>query len=364
MLFMSVYSVSGKGFLFYNRNQKEKGEDAMSVVDNIRFTFLYIEFYSMGKTWVYPETYIPYNIFRYVSKGKAVFCIDDEVVTVEENQIVYIPSGCRMSCHVLSESFEFYSIRFTTSVFYEGEDVLKEYYGIPRVQENQGEDMYFKEIYQWVKKESAVKKCFVRGYLDLLIGSLAMRGSMERAGRENFLEQKETKELQHKEIKKKEQIDPRIQMVADWIAVILNEHNRLPENHFPAVSLRYCLRSVCSSYTIPFLFPCFFSVLIRSKAERRLKFPDEIICILIAALISNVINIIIAYQQSSGRRSKANFPYIFHGRFSHIDLKQAAESLFAKLRHFRHFLSILKKLPGNDFPAIYCVHLVSQQSIV
>jgi AraC-like DNA-binding protein len=216
---MSVYSVSGKGFLFYNRNQKEKGEDAMSVVDNIRFTFLYIEFYSMGKTWVYPETYIPYNIFRYVSKGKAVFCIDDEVVTVEENQIVYIPSGCRMSCHVLSESFEFYSIRFTTSVFYEGEDVLKEYYGIPRVQENQGEDMYFKEIYQWVKKESAVKKCFVRGYLDLLIGSLAMRGSMERAGRENFLEQKETKELQHKEIKKKEQIDPRIQMVADYIVL-------------------------------------------------------------------------------------------------------------------------------------------------
>lgn len=219
MLFMSVYSVSGKGFLFYNRNQKEKGEDAMSVVDNIRFTFLYIEFYSMGKTWVYPETYIPYNIFRYVSKGKAVFCIDDEVVTVEENQIVYIPSGCRMSCHVLSEFFEFYSIRFTTSVFYEGEDVLKEYYGIPRVQENQGEDMYFKEIYQWVKKESAVKKCFVRGYLDLLIGSLAMRGSMERAGRENFLEQKETKELQHKEIKKKEQIDPRIQMVADYIVL-------------------------------------------------------------------------------------------------------------------------------------------------
>ncbi len=191
----------------------------MSVVDNIRFTFLYIEFYSMGKTWVYPETYIPYNIFRYVSKGKAVFCIDDEVVTVEENQIVYIPSGCRMSCHVLSESFEFYSIRFTTSVFYEGEDVLKEYYGIPRVQENQGEDMYFKEIYQWVKKESAVKKCFVRGYLDLLIGSLAMRGSMESAGRENFLEQKETKELQHKEIKKKEQIDPRIQMVADYIVL-------------------------------------------------------------------------------------------------------------------------------------------------
>ncbi len=191
----------------------------MSVIDNIRFTFLYIEFYSMGKTWVYPETYVPYNIFRYVVKGKAEFCIDDEVVPVEENQIVYIPSGCRMSCQVLSESFEFYSIRFTTSVFYEGEDVLKEYYGIPRVQENQGEDQYFKEIYQWVKKESSVKKCIERGYLDLLIGSLAMRGGKENAGLGDCGAKKEKKTLQYKEVKKKEQVDPRIQMVADYIVL-------------------------------------------------------------------------------------------------------------------------------------------------
>lgn len=143
----------------------------MSVIDNIRLTFLYIEFYSMGKTWVYPESYIPYNIFRYIVKGKAEFCIDGEEIIVKENQIVYIPQGCRMSCRALSESFEFYSLRFTTSVFYEGEDVLKEYYGIPRIIENEGEDYYFKEICKWVKKDSWVKKCFVRGYLDLLIGS-------------------------------------------------------------------------------------------------------------------------------------------------------------------------------------------------
>ena len=142
----------------------------MSVIDNIRLTFLYIEFYSMGKTWVYPESYIPYNIFRYIVKGKAEFCIDGEEIIVKENQIVYIPQGCRMSCRALSESFEFYSLRFTTSVFYEGEDVLKEYYGIPRIIENEGEDYYFKEICKWVKKDSWVKKCFVRGYLDLLIG--------------------------------------------------------------------------------------------------------------------------------------------------------------------------------------------------
>lgn len=73
---------------------------------------------------------IPYSIFRYIEKGKAELCIDGEEIIVEENQIVYIPQGCKMSCRALSESFEFYSIRFTTSVFYEGEDMLLECYGI------------------------------------------------------------------------------------------------------------------------------------------------------------------------------------------------------------------------------------------
>lgn len=189
----------------------------MSVIDNIRFAFLYIEFYSMGKTWVYPESVTPYSIFRYIVKGKAEFCIDDKVFIVKENQIVYIPQGSKMSCSVLSESFEFYSIRFTTSVFYEGEDVLTEYYGIPRVVENEGEDIFFKEIYKWVKKDAMVKNCFVRGCLDLLIGSLAMRGNKVDKNTGDFLKSIEEKTLNHKTAKKNDQVDPRIYMVANYI---------------------------------------------------------------------------------------------------------------------------------------------------
>ena len=189
----------------------------MSVVDNIRFTFLYIEFYSMGRTWVYPESVIPYSIFRYIEKGKAELCIDGEEIIVEENQIVYIPQGCKMSCRALGESFEFYSLRFTTSVFYEGEDMLAEYYGIPRVSVNEVEDVYFKEIYKWVKKDSMVKKCFVRGNLDLLIGSLAMHGNKVDKVTGDFVETIEEKSLRDRNSKKNEQIDPRIYIVADYI---------------------------------------------------------------------------------------------------------------------------------------------------
>ena len=189
----------------------------MSVIDNIRLTFLYIEFYSMGKTWVYPESYIPYNIFRYIVKGKAEFCIDGEEIIVKENQIVYIPQGCGMSCRALSESFEFYSLRFTTSVFYEGEDVLKEYYGIPRIIENEGEDYYFKEICKWVKKDSWVKKCFVRGYLDLLIGTLSMRVNKFDKNTGKVTEKNENPVL--KIAKRKEQIDSRVQLVADYVVL-------------------------------------------------------------------------------------------------------------------------------------------------
>lgn len=174
----------------------------------------------MGKTWVYPESVIPYNIFRYIVKGKAEFCIDQEEFQVEENQIVYIPSGCRMTCHALSDQFEFYSIRFTTSVFYEGEDVLKEYFGIPRVMENVGEDFFFKEIYKWVRTEYHAKNYFVRGYLDLLIGSLAMRGRSGQIENENpKSEEKDIEKARKRAIKSSKQIDPRVQMVADYVVL-------------------------------------------------------------------------------------------------------------------------------------------------
>ncbi|ASJ22811.1 hypothetical protein BHAMNSH16_10360 [Brachyspira hampsonii] len=147
----------------------------MSLIDNIKFSFLYIDLYSMGKNWEFPQSIIPYNILRYIVKGEALFYINDETVKVKENQIVYIPKGCNMSCKSISDTFDFFSVRFTTLVSSEVYDILGKIYGIPRILDNNGEDVYFREMYKWLHEKTIAKKCFIQGNLNLLIGSLSIR---------------------------------------------------------------------------------------------------------------------------------------------------------------------------------------------
>ena len=55
-----------------------------SFMNTIRFNFLYIDKYSFGRTWIYPESAIPYNMLRYVIDGSAEFMVDDESVIVKK----------------------------------------------------------------------------------------------------------------------------------------------------------------------------------------------------------------------------------------------------------------------------------------
>ena len=193
---------------------------SLSVSDNIRFVFLYADCYSMGSTWVYPESRIPYSMFRYIARGKAEFRMNGEPVVVKEGQIVYIPCGCTLFCQTLSQPFEFFSVRFTTSVFYDREDLLKDYYRIAKVSENQGEDVYFKEIYRCAKTAHPAKKCFLRGYLELLIGSLSFREeAMVPRMLEIQAEHYDLEEIRRREKALRRTVDPRIQIVADYVSL-------------------------------------------------------------------------------------------------------------------------------------------------
>ena len=213
-----------------------------SAIDNIHFHFLYIDRYSFGRNWIFPETNTPYCMLRYIESGTATFHINNHEFAVKKDQIVYIPKGVPLACYSTSSHFSFTSIRFTTSVFFEGGDLLEEYYHLPQIMEGKGESLYFDEMYNWVKKDSPAKMFFVRGYLELLIASLiAKNNPVETAdnavlpfeeGTEEKLSSKFTPLSEEEKLSKirdkikKNNIAPdyRIQAVVDYIVLHPNEN--------------------------------------------------------------------------------------------------------------------------------------------
>ena len=192
-----------------------------SFMNTIRFNFLYIDKYSFGRTWTYPESAIPYNMLRYIIDGSAEFVVDGETVIVRKGQVSYIPEGCWLSCKALEDTFAFYSIRFTTSVFYEGANFLREYYNFPLVMDvGEGIEPYFSDIYKWVRTDKKSKSFHVRGALDTLIASLIDILNSDEPddvkaeinGLEYNLEQ-----IRKRVKKTTVQTDPRIQTVIDYI---------------------------------------------------------------------------------------------------------------------------------------------------
>lgn len=192
-----------------------------SFMNTIRFNFLYIDKYSFGRTWTYPESAIPYNMLRYIIDGSAEFVVDGETVIVRKGQVSYIPEGCWLSCKALEDTFAFYSIRFTTSVFYEGANFLREYYNFPLVMDvGEGIEPYFSDIYKWVRTDQKSKSFHVRGALDTLIASLIDILNSDEPddvkaeinGLEYNLEQ-----IRKRVKKSTVQTDPRIQTVIDYI---------------------------------------------------------------------------------------------------------------------------------------------------
>lgn len=193
-----------------------------SFINSIRFNFLYIDRYSFGKSWVYPESYLPYGMLRYVIKGNAIFFIDGKEFEVKEGDIVYLPVGCKLSCHALNDEFSFYSIRFATSVNYDGGDLLTDYFHIPTVIHdinNEGR-MYFEKMYKCIKTDHDSRMFWVRGYLELIIGYVIDKGKRnididrkELIGEEEFSLERIKKRTRKSDVS----LDSRIQVVVDYI---------------------------------------------------------------------------------------------------------------------------------------------------
>ena len=137
----------------------------------LRFNFLYVDYYEFKKTWVYPESYIPYSMLRYVVRGSGIFVIDGQEYEVKENQVCYIPEGCRLSCYATGNELVFFSIRFTTTVRINDKDLLTDFYQLQPVLEDTDQIIRQRsqEIYSYAKGDSIARLFPITGNLELLI---------------------------------------------------------------------------------------------------------------------------------------------------------------------------------------------------
>lgn len=137
----------------------------------LRFNFLYVDYYEFKKAWVFPESYIPYSMLRYVVKGKGIFIIDGQKFEVKENQICYIPEGCRLECYAVGDELDFISIRFTTTVKINDNDLLTDFYHLKKLIDDPDRSIFqrFNEVYNYAKGDSIARLFHIRGNLELII---------------------------------------------------------------------------------------------------------------------------------------------------------------------------------------------------
>lgn len=188
----------------------------------LRFNFLYVDRYVFRTGWFYPESYIPYNMVRYIISGTATFIIDGTSYEIQQGQVVYIPAGCMLQCAALGDYFEFISIRFSVTSQIQAGDFLTEYFHIQTVTEVRDSKeifAYFQAVYEAATGQGASKMFRIRGNLELIIAWLAesaanFTGYQSLQPEADFtLEGFRRREQKTSRIKQ----DPRVQVVVEYM---------------------------------------------------------------------------------------------------------------------------------------------------
>ncbi len=191
--------------------------------ETIKFNLLYVDKYTFGKSWRYAESRVPYSMLRYIIEGEGVFGIAGESYEINKGQAVYIPEGTLLECESSSSKFSFISVRFSTSVFFEGADFLSEYYGLPKIIEaDDAVEKYFREIYASSKEHSAIRMLKMHGNLEILIAHLIEKANIKNTEDRSIIKNKIIKKLSSQEINEKIinknlSEDPRISLVLNYI---------------------------------------------------------------------------------------------------------------------------------------------------
>ena len=195
------------------------------ILNSIKFNFLYVDKYSFGRSWEYPENIIPYSMLRCVIKGSAEFHVDGEKYIVKKNQIAYIPEGCKLYCAALEENFTFISVRFKSTIYYEGANFLSDYFLVPTVIESDAVlNEYFKDIYNWVFRRAPSRIFHIRGTLELIIARILDNNNKNPAALSMPQDKYSIKEIKRRVLSSAVKEDTRITVVIEYITSHPTEH--------------------------------------------------------------------------------------------------------------------------------------------
>lgn len=195
----------------------------------MRFNFLYVDRYVFRSGWIYPNSYIPYTMVRYILKGSAEFILNGKSFYVHEQQVIYIPEGCYLECHALDDYFEFISIRFKVTTQLATDNFLQEYYHIQTVNpcgEHDEMERHFQEVYRNATSQIPSKVFRIRGNLELIVAWLVDQagGDFQTQPKPVVGDSLSERTLQLVEDTEAYRQDPRINVLVDYIVTHPTEH--------------------------------------------------------------------------------------------------------------------------------------------
>ncbi len=197
------------------------------IYSNYAPTFLYVDKYQFSDTWAYQESRVPYSMFRYICSGSAVFKVDGVSYTVKQDDLFYIPQGSMLHCTAL-ENIVFISVRFTGSMQLSDEDMLRQLWNISQLYpcaDTPEIKTWFENMYASAVSTATYKRLVTRGYLNLICAELARRSGENQETEEELKRDRTTeamfdlKYIQDRIKATQQNIDPRVQLLVDYITV-------------------------------------------------------------------------------------------------------------------------------------------------
>lgn len=191
------------------------------IYSNFRMTFLYVDRYQFSDKWFFPESEVPYCMYRYIVRGSAVFTINNCSYEVKQGDVFYIPSGAILSCQAL-ETIEFYSVRFVVPIEQQGSNLLWELFSIPPVSRlSESPEGYFSSIYRSALSQDNWKRLCINAHLNLITVALAERAAGVVDSVNKPLKKKnpanDVSALRLRAQKSQIKQDPRITVVLDYL---------------------------------------------------------------------------------------------------------------------------------------------------